>query len=260
MAIDRSGYITLPNINEFQPEFIAVVEDLVVALSQRFPELVHSIYLYGSVAEGQAKIGKSDLDITIVFNNKPEQVAATQLTMIQCELKKGHPVVSKIDFDCGVLQQVLHSDNKFSWGYWLKHHCVCIYGEDLRDRFHPFKPSKEIAVAVNGDFLQVIKELLVQMQSSPDKNTMLQLQRAAARKAIRSTNILRSKHDTDWPSTLEEYCIKFNTQYPAKAEIMDYLLATSYKPLGDVANFKNQIMAFANWLNVKFHIEENQPS
>ncbi|MEL0578147.1 nucleotidyltransferase domain-containing protein [Pectobacterium punjabense] len=253
MAVDSNGYITLPKRNELQPEFVAVVENVVTALSQRFPELVHSIYVYGSVAEGRAKIGKSDLDITIVFNDKPELVSATQLTMIQSELKKGHPIVSKIDFDCGVLQQVLHPDNQLSWGFWLKHHCVCIYGEDLSDRFHPFKPSKEIAVAINGDYLPVIEKLLAQMQSSPDKNTMLQLQRATARKAIRATNILRSRHDADWPGTLEEHCIKLNALYPAKTEVMDYLLATSYNPLGDMANFKNRIMAFANWLNVAFH-------
>ncbi|MEE4483205.1 nucleotidyltransferase domain-containing protein [Serratia ficaria] len=253
MAVDHNGYITLPKLNELQPEFAAVVANLVTALSQGFPELIHSIYVYGSVAEGRAMIGKSDLDITIVFNDKLDQVATTQLTIIQCELKKSHPVVSKIDFDCGVLQQVLHPDNQLSWGYWLKHHCVCIYGEDLSDRFHPFKPSKEIAVAVNGDFLSVIEKLIVQIQSSSDENKTQQLQRAAARKAIRATNILRSKHDTDWPGTLEEHCIKLNAQYPAKVEVMDYLLATSYKPQGDVTNFKNRIMVFANWLNAEFH-------
>ncbi len=126
----------------------------------------------------------------------------------------------------------MHPDNLLSWGYWLKHHCVCVYGEDLSQRFQAFKPSKEIAVAVNGDFLPVLEKLITQMQLSADENKKLQLQRAAARKAIRATNILRSEHDKQWPETLEEYRFTFNARYPALAKEMDYLLAISNTPQG----------------------------
>ncbi|UMO86196.1 nucleotidyltransferase domain-containing protein [Pectobacterium sp. PL64] len=255
MAVDHNGYITLPKLNELQPEFARVVAHVVTTLNQYFPELIHSLYVYGSVAEGRAKMGKSDLDMTVIFNDESCQIATTQLTAVQCGLEQDHSVVSKIDFDCGLLQQVLHPDNKFSWGYWLKHHCVCVYGEDLSGRFHPFKPSKEIAVAVNGDFLLVLEKLIAQMQSSSDENKKLLLQRAAARKAIRATSILRNEHDKDWPETLEEHRLKLSARYPAKAEVMDYLLATSYEPRGDIADFQKRIMAFANWLNTEFHYQ-----
>ncbi|MCY4763692.1 nucleotidyltransferase domain-containing protein [Klebsiella aerogenes] len=258
MAVDCNGYITLPKLNELQPEFALVVTHVVQTLTQCFPERIHSLYVYGSVSEGRAKIGRSDLDMTVIFNDKLGQVTEAELTAVQCGLEKSHPLVSKIDFDCGLLQQVLHPDNKLSWGYWLRHHCVCVYGENLSNRFQPFKPSKEIAVAVNGDFLPVLRELIAQMQSSPDDNKKLQLQRAAARKAIRATSILRSEHDEDWPETLEEHRIKLNARYPDKAEVMDYLLAASHEPHGDVADFKKQIMAFANWLNTEFHNQNSR--
>jgi len=253
VAIDHNGFIALPETNKLQPEFRNIVAQVVAKLIQSFPELIHSLYLYGSVAEGRAKIGKSDLDMTVIFSVDPGEAAKVQITEIQRKLEKNNPVLSKIDFDCGLLQQVVHPDNLLSWGYWLKHHCVCVYGEDLSQRFQAFKPSKEIAVAVNGDFLPVLEKLITQMQLSADENKKLQLQRAAARKTIRATNILRSEHDKQWPETLEDYRFTFNARYPALAKEMDYLLAISNTPQGSIADFKRRVMAFARWLNVTFH-------
>ena len=253
MPLDQNGFIVVPKSNTLQPEFLTVVEHVVTKLKQCFPELIHSLYVYGSVAEGRAKTGKSDLDMTVIFNYEPDQVTIAQITTARYGLEKSNPVVSKIDFDCGLLQQVLHPDNILSWGYWLKHHCVCVYGEDLSRKFHAFKPSKAIAVAVNGDFLQVLEKLIAQMQSSADENTARQLQRAIARKAIRATNILRTEHDIDWPETLEEHRLKFNTRYPALAEDMDYLLTISNQPQGDIADFKRRVIAFSRWLDMTFN-------
>ncbi len=256
MAVDRNGYIAQPKCSKLQPTFSRIVSLVITKLSHCFPELIHSLYIYGSVAEGRAKIGKSDLDMTIIFNYKPDQMTTAYLAAVQCELEKNNPVVTKIDFDCGLLQQVLDPDNKLSWGYWLKHHCICVYGEDLGLQFQAFKPSKSIAVAVNGDFLPVLNKLIVQMHASVDKNKRLQLQRAVARKAIRATSILRSEHDNDWPDTLHEHRIKFNTRYPALSEEMDYLMAMSNEPHGSTANFNKRVMNFASWLSVAFHKQQ----
>lgn len=253
MAVDLNGYIVLPECTEFQPAFSPVVAQVVTRLSLCFPDLIHSLYIYGSVAECRAILNKSDLDITLIFNYLPDQLTSVKLAEVQRELEKSHPIISKIDFDCGLLQQVEHPDNLLSWGYWLRHHCVCVYGNDLSQRFTAFKPSKAIAVAVNGDFLSVLEALFAQIQITADENKKLQLQRAAARKIIRATSILRREQDTDWPDTLSEHCNKFNHRYPDLAEDMNYLLAISYEPQGDMAHFNNRVMVFARWLNTEFN-------
>ena len=236
-----------------QPEFARLVDGVVATLTRCFPELMHSLYVYGSVAQGRATPDKSDLDMSVIFHDRPDRATAARLAEIKRELEKSYPVVSKIDFDCGVLPQVLHPDHTLSWGYWLKHHCICVYGEDLSRRFAPFKPAKAIAVAVNGDFLPVLEKFMAQIRSSADKNEGLQLQRAAARKIIRATSILRSEYDKDWPDTLAEHHGKLIARYPEKADDMDYLLAVSHEPQGDLADFEKRILAFARWLNVEFH-------
>lgn len=151
-----------------------------------------------------------------------------------------------------MLEDVMLPPNSRRWGYWLKHHCVCVYGEDLRDRFEPFRPSREIAVAVNGDFLTVINGYIAPMKPTLEPAERHTLQRAAARKAIRPTNILRADSDTDWPITLDELRDKFNGRYPALAEEMNYLQSISYRPYGNIMAFARRITTFTYWLNAEF--------
>lgn len=249
MAVDHHGYIALPPSGAFQPAFTPVIAEVAERLNGAFPALIHSLYLYGSVAQGRAIPGSADLDMTLVFTQPPDPVTAEQLASVRAALEKAHPIISKIDFDCGLLQQVLHPDNSLSWGYWLKHHCRCISGEDLSQRFQPFRPSKQIAVAINGDFSEVINNWLREMKASDELKKRLLLQRAAARKAIRATAILRSEQDSDWPDTLQEHATKLTHRYPALADEMRYLLRVSTQPDGNLTEFSNRIRGFADWLS-----------
>ena len=126
MGVFHNNDIPLPKCTEIQPAFSRVLECVVTKLTFCFPDLIHSLYVYGSVAEGRAEAGKSDLDMTIIFRHKLDQTTTEQLAAIQAELEKNNSIISKIDFDCGLLEQVLDQDNVLSWGYWLKHHCRCV--------------------------------------------------------------------------------------------------------------------------------------
>lgn len=256
MAVDKNGFICQPEFREVQPAFSQLVADSVKRFTAAAPDLVHSIYVYGSVAEGRVTENHSDLDLTVIFTQELDDETARKLVEVKSSLEMAHTVVSKIDIDPGTLDAVLLPANKNLWGYWLKHHCVCVYGKDLREGFESFRPSKDIAVAVNGDFLSVLNSYVSRMKPSLEPAGRHALQRAAARKAIRATNILREESDQDWPVSLEEHCEKFNARYPALAEEMDFLLDISYRPRGDIIAFAGRITTFAYWLNAEFHTRQ----
>lgn len=258
MAVDKNGFISLPDFSGFQPAFSQLVSDTVQQFVAAVPDLIHSIYVYGSLAEGRAVETQPDLDLTVIFSREQDASAYQTLSVVKSELERKYPVISKIDIDPGVLGTVLLPENAERWGYWLKHHCVCVYGDDLRERFKPFRPSRDIAVAVNGDFLAVLNDYVALMKPTLEPAQRHGLQRAAARKAIRSTNILREENDRDWPVSLEELCEKFNDRYPALTEEMDYLLSISYRPRGDMMAFASRITTFAYWLNAEFHTRQRR--
>ncbi|WP_238697703.1 nucleotidyltransferase domain-containing protein [Pantoea agglomerans] len=253
MAIDKNGLIPLPAFSSFQPVFSPLIADTVQRLVSEMPALIHSIYMYDSLAEGRATDTVPDLDLTVIFRCEPDDRAIVKLTAIRSGLEQHYPVVSKIDIDQCVLDTVLLPANSEQWGYWLKYHCICIYGEDLRDHFEPFRPSRNIAIAVNGDFLTVLNGYISRMNPSLAPIQRHALQRAAACKAIQATNILRDENDPDWPATLEEHREKFNVRYPALAEEMDYLLSISHHPRGDIMTFAGRVSTFSYWLNAEFN-------
>lgn len=258
MAVDKNGFISQPGFGGFQPAFSQLVTDSVHQLTAAVPGLIHSIYVYGSLAEGRAIEIQSDADLTVIFFQLPDAAAFEKIAEAKSALESHFTVISKIDIDPGVLDDVLLPENRDRWGYWLRHHCVCVYGEDLRERFEPFKPSRKIAIAVNGDFFTVLNDYISRMKPSLEPIKRHALQRAAARKAIRSTSILRDENDTDWPATLEEHCIKFNGRHPALSEEMDYLLSISQRPRGDIVTFASRITTFTYWLNAEFHSRQRQ--
>nr|WP_261793002.1 nucleotidyltransferase domain-containing protein [Pseudomonas chlororaphis] len=151
-GVDTEGFIQSLPEQPLQPAFRPLVNELCTMLSRRFPALLDGLYLYGSVARGEARPGTSDLDATLVLAWAPSPEERQRLEQTRQALEAWHPEVSKIDFDIGVLSEVLAPDNLYRWGFWLKHQCRCIWGNDLRLRFEPFRPSRRIAQAVNGDF------------------------------------------------------------------------------------------------------------
>lgn len=252
MTTDGRGYIKLPPQGPIQPKFAPLVREVVTTLTEQFPTLINSLYLYGSIARGQAVPGTSDLDITIIFHSPPSPQQQLVLDTLQRSLAVANPLVSKIDFDCGLRSEVLNRDNQYSWGYWLKHHCRCLYGEDLRDYFQPFKPSKAITIAVNGDFMPVVSGYLNEAQTVTDRLQRRLLIRAAARKLLRATDILRQEDDTDWPDSLPAYADKIKARFPQVSNEAQRLLLACQHATDFSDQQVAQIKAFAIWLEGVF--------
>jgi len=151
------------------------------------------LYLYGSVARGDAIPGVSDLDLTLVLREPATAELLARLEAVRCALEQRHPFVTKVDFDIGHHAQVLATENRNGWGFWLKHQCRCLWGNDLSVHFERFRPSRDIALAVNGDFHAVLSAYLTRIACADTETQRLRLQREASRKLIRSTHVLLSE-------------------------------------------------------------------
>lgn len=139
----------------------------------------------------------------------------------------------------------------YSWGYWLKHHCRCIFGDDLTQHFSPFVPSRKIALAINGDFAQVVEGYIKQIYQKDLLIEKRHIQRAIARKLIRSVNILRSEKDEYWPETLEEYVKILEANYSEQHKNINYLLSESINPSDDIEVFIHKAKLFMHWLEIE---------
>ncbi|WP_109390343.1 nucleotidyltransferase domain-containing protein [Pseudomonas aeruginosa] len=243
------GFIPLPPRVEPQAAFRPLLDDLRRTLARPpFERAVHSIYLYGSVARGEAITGRSDLDLTLVLRDPPSPELTAQLETARLALQARHPEVSKIDFDIGHLDQARDPANRDSWGYWLKHRCRCLWGEDLASDLPPLRPAKAIALALNGDYAQVLDDYARRLESASSEEERRRLQREAAKKLIRSSDILRGETESVWPETLEHYLALFRARHPGQAPALEYFKAVLDGQVEDPAAFIERLRAFSAWM------------
>ena len=242
-GIDADGYIlTVPNV-EIQPQFQDLLVDVCMTLTRSKP-LLDGIYIYGSVARGDAVLGGSDLDLTLVLQSTPTSQDLEMFESKRRTLENRHTEVIKIDFDIGSRSEVLAAGNRLSWGYWLKHHCRCLWGNDLSKRFDRLKPSRDIAIAVNGDFESELTRYADLIDQATTPTQSLRLQREASRKLIRSTQVLRSEKDLMWPQTLEEHVELFVQHYPCMSMQISFFLSQARSPYAKPKEFTAQLHFF----------------
>lgn len=246
MSVDTNGHIRTPAEVPYQAEFLSILADVRQHLETGTPDLLHSVYVYGSVSIGLAVPKQSDLDLTLLLNRSPSIDDKARLEEVRKALESNHPIVSKVDFDIGTVDQVKSS---MTWQYWLKHHCRCLSGPDLALGISPFKPSKELALAVNGDYREVLHRYAIRISACTTEAESTKLRREAARKTIRSSNILRGEADTDWPVSLEACAGRIQHLFPGKVPEIQYFLEQAKQPVTHDFNFVTRLIAFVDWMD-----------
>lgn len=239
----------IPTVTAFplQQAFIPLLEALTAELPRQFPALIHSIYLYGSVARGEALPGVSDLDITLLLIKPADSGTLQRLEVWRQAFQLEQRIVSKVDFDIGCVDEALAPEHHDSWGFWLKHHCRCLWGEDVSAVFPLFRPDRRIALAVNADVRRVLARYREQLLLAEPSSDERRLKREAARKLIRATNMLRAEESEFWPTTLTDYAEQLLARYPEQQAEMTYLLVHALGEANDAA-FADRMMDFLAWI------------
>jgi hypothetical protein len=80
------------------------------------------------------------------------------------------------------------------------------------------------------------------------------MRREAARKAIRSTKILRTETDASWPSSLDEHAERFQALFPEKADEIQYFLMHAQGATAEANDFVRRLTQFADWLDQIRHV------
>ncbi len=200
----------------FQPEFQPVIDDVVTCLKGGLGSNLHSIYVYGSVARKTAQQGHSNLDVVIVTKHPFPDQRATLLNSIKWRLQKSFPYVNGISTKTALVNEVANLDSLFTWGFMLKHCCVCVYGDDLATCFGDYEPSWEIAKHWNmdvEDWLAVYRNKIVRAKNDYDQQ---RAQMIIAKKLLRASYSLIMHKDKGWYEHPLQCGDKFLEYHPDK--------------------------------------------
>ena len=149
-GVDADGYlVTGAAVANIPPAYQRVIADCVAALTA-YPEL-DGLYLYGSVATGQARPPDSDLDLLALWTS-PADASATAAA-----LSARHAAVVR---EVGLAEASVDSLSDDADRCFLKHYCVPLAGRDRRDDLPRCRPSRALALGFTGDLPAVLRSIV----------------------------------------------------------------------------------------------------
>lgn len=200
------------------PEFKAVIlraVDRVSALGGS-----HSLYVYGSVATGTARVGSSDVDLFTV--GLSPAVAAT----IGQDLSSEYAHICR-GVDIGPAQLSDYegpSDEAYGNRVFLRHYCVHLAGPDVGHGLPAFTADEAAVRGFNGDIGLCADRWRIEVLRDPYPSL---LGRRVARKTLLAVAGLVSVHDATWTTDRVAAAWRWGLLRPVLARSLRELVAWS---------------------------------
>ncbi len=262
-GLDDKGFIISEvSVDNILPEYKQVIDECTAQIKKRLPRLVHSVYVYGSVARGNPVRGKSDLDLLIIFNHRLSDEERKTLNDVLDELSKVYlSLVREVGLaDCTV-EDMLDPENKYGWGAYLKVLCVCVDGEDLTKQFESFKLVSDIALGFNGDVGRYIETAMQKiMDNAISQAEAGKIASVLARKLIRACYSMVMTRAQIWTTKLDEQAEVFVQYFPEKKSFISTLQYWIDYPPEDKEAVIEVLNSDGKWLTENFASEAQKLS
>ncbi len=258
-GLDPNGFI-LSEVSQDKilPQYRSIIAESIAVLVAFLPDVVHSVYVYGSVARGNAVPKKSDLDLLIVFKQALLELERSTLIGLQEDLSRQYKEVLReigiADSTC-TYDEMLDPANKYSWGAYLKILCVCVYGDDLKKRFSEFKISPEVAIGFNGDIGNALQSAIRQTIEAKTDEEVSKAAARVARKIIRTCYTMVMTRAQVWTTILSGQAELFLCYFPEKREFIRILQDWIDNPLADRGNILGVLEGDCRWVVDNFEVE-----
>lgn len=180
-----------------------------------------SIYLYGSVATGRARVGTSDVDLLAVgFNRERAARLSGHLNEEFAGLSRG------VEVGPADPQAFIGEDDEtYGNRVFLRHYCTHLAGPDLTSGVPAFAADARAARGFNGDIgrrlIQWQAELLA--ASADDGAARVSLGRRVARKTLFAVAGLVSVEDGTWTTDRESAARRWADVHPLRADSLTRL-------------------------------------
>jgi hypothetical protein len=178
-----------------------------------------SVYVYGSVATGVARVPESDVDLlTIGLPAERAAEISEQLSVEFADICRGVEIAHAMDSD-------FHGDGDEAYGgrVFLHHYCVHLAGPDLDRSTSEYHGDRRAARGFNGDIAQHAARWRHDLGTADPAP----LGRRAARKTLLAVSGLVSIHDATWTTDREGAARRWQEVHPELSGGLDELLLWS---------------------------------
>jgi predicted nucleotidyltransferase len=238
-SIDINGYILNPSkYPVVQEEYTAVVDYILTHCCLSLGDSLHSVYLRGSVAKGQAIPFISDVDTLVIMHHSITEGEKARLFTIKETITETFPFVTKVEVMAVGVEQTEKTWLKFL----LKTQCVCIYGMDLIPAIEPFKVGKE----AYSHSLHIVQQMTDLQQELEEINEPEEIKGACTwimTAIVRAGFELVMERDRSYTRDLYPNYERFSAYFPEKEAEMRRILSLAIEPTDDKETINEVINA-----------------
>src|SRR5690625_2648134 len=254
-GLDDNGVIVSDvSIEKINCIFKPCIQETLGRLKAIFEDDLHSVYLYGRVARGDATPIKSDLDVIAIFKNPLNEDRRTQLQKLQGEQsKKFRHLVREVGIAHDHLDAVME-ESKYYENAFLKELSVCLFGDDLRRNLGPYQLTTDIPISFNGDITKFYNKVLAQLETAQGE-TLNKLTGKICRKLIRTFYSMVMVRAQIWTTKLHEQKEVFLYYFPEKKSAVQTLLHWLDEPPRDKREVYELFEKEGKWASTNFKEE-----
>jgi predicted nucleotidyltransferase len=246
-GVDDDGFIVSGADAElisagYQPALESVVSSLVGSV-----EGLISVYLYGSVATGEACPPQSDIDVLVVTRDGGSSAAVADAAK---DLSWRYRHLAREVGIAHATMAGLFGDDIDALGErcFIKHYCVLLHGDDLRAQLPRYRPSATMAWAFNHNVAAAIAEARQRLDTASESGDVKQVCRSIARKVMLAAASLTTVIDSEWTTDRHRAAGAIAEHYPEWADQATVALEWASAPTDDPSKVRKFLDGFGTWI------------
>lgn len=247
--VDDKGYIINDShINNIQPVFLEVIQEVKNACFQSLQDDLHSIYIRGSVPRGIGIEGIADIDTIIFVRKDPRTIDLEWSENIEQQLLRKFGCISGVELSFYKVEEVLHS-SRFSFiSFMIQTHGVCIFGEDIRSQLPKYKVSQELAHE-HLKYLQIqIEQAREELIHNKGREDIIDCCRWIMKIIVRAGLALTIDKEGLYSRDLYPAYELFNKHFPEQEQNMRKALQYAVNPIDDIMEITAYLDNFGSWM------------
>lgn len=249
LEVDECGHVVpRASADLVQDQWRPLVEAITELYRKSFGANLHSVWLRGSVAKGQAQPGCSDLD-TFAYVHRPASWPES-MTEGEAQLSRQFPFCQSLEMWAKPVSE-LKGDRVTV--RIIKTQSICLYGEDIRDQLPAFTLPDMIHYS---SYLRFHLEEKLPRFLEADAGDPKEVEATCGwvmRPMLRSLYELVMLDEGRWTNDLWPCYEVFSQHYPEREEDAMELLVLALNPVGDEARMREALSVFTPWIYDEIH-------
>jgi len=252
LDLDSEGYlINSASADKIVEPWKAAVEDLRKTYVERLGPSLHSIYLRGSVARGDAILGVSDLDTFAVCQGPKTKISSAWAPGYYRLFMEKFPFANGLDIQFIHIDDLFRDLTHFSYRFIIKVLATCIHGPDLSERIPKIKPSLKIAFFYHGNLREVLIESIKMLKKAEDDEEIRLWSNYALRRILRLGFAINIEKENAYTRDLYPCYQVFSKYYPDREADMRKALDLTLNPTSNKEEILSFLNQFGGWLVVE---------